>query len=257
MTNRDLIQGFRSIITQGKCVYGPFMKTEDPMFVEIAGLSGFDYVILDMEHGPTSLQQQQNNIRAAVARDILPIIRVNGLNENSIGAALDIGACGIQVPQVTNAVQAKKVVEFSKFYPHGMRGVCRFVRAADYANKERSEYFAESKNLVIVIQLEGKEAIGNLDEILAVEGIDIVFIGPYDLSQSLGVPGEIDNPVVINKVEEIAAKTKEKGKVVGTFVDTIANTIKWRNAGIQYLSYNTDAGIFTEACCNYLNSIKQ
>jgi 4-hydroxy-2-oxoheptanedioate aldolase len=232
------------------------MKTEDPMFVEIVGLTGFDFVILDMEHGPVTIQQQQNNIRAAISRDLLPIIRSKDINENTIGSILDIGSCGIQVPQVKTAAQARQVVEYSKYYPYGMRGVCRFVRAADYSTMERNTFFENSKDIIIIIQLEGKEAISNLDEILSIDGIDILFIGPYDLSQSLGVPGQIDHPIVIEKVNEISKKAQNSGKIVGTFVDTIQNAVKWKKAGIQYLSYNTDAGIFSEACSNILHDIK-
>lgn len=256
MTNEALIKNFRSKIAQGEFVYGPFMKTEDPMFVEIAGLAGFDFAILDMEHGPVTLQGQQNNIRAAVARDMLPIVRVKDISENTIGSVMDIGACGIQVPQVKSAEQAKQVVEFAKFYPYGMRGVCRFVRAADYSAMDRNVFFENSKDLIIIVQLEGKEAINNLPEILAVDGIDILFIGPYDLSQSLGVPGQVDHPIVIDEVKKITYEAKKLGKVVGTFVDTIPNLYLWRNVGMQYLSYNTDAGLFLEACKGILANAK-
>ena len=255
MTNQELILRFRKKLNSGACLYGPFMKTEDPMFVEIAGLAGFDFVILDMEHGPVTLQAQQNNVRAAIARDILPIVRVKDISENTIGSVFDIGACGIQVPQVKRAEQARKVVEFSKFYPYGMRGVCRFVRAADYSAMERSLYFEHSKELILIVQLEGQEAIENLDEILLIEGIDILFIGPYDLSQSLGVPGQINNPIVVKKMINISEKARKLGKNVGTFVDTLDNLRMWKDFGIQYLSYNTDAGLFLEACRSVLNHI--
>ena len=162
MISSELIINFREKINRGEPVYGPFMKTSDPMFVEIAGIAGFDFAILDMEHGPTSLQDQQNNVRAATLRGMLPIIRINELSENAIGSALDIGACGIQAPQITNADEAARVVEYSKFFPQGMRGVCRFVRAADYSSMPRESYFKSANDAVIVIQLEGKEAIENL-----------------------------------------------------------------------------------------------
>lgn len=255
MNNKDLIARFRKKIQAGSAVYGPFMKTEDPMFVEIVGYSGFDFVILDMEHGPVSLQQQQNNIRAAVSSNLLPIVRVKDTNENTIGSVLDIGACGIQVPHINNAEQAREAVTFSKFYPQGMRGVCRFVRAANYSSMDRNQFFKEANESLVILQLEGKEAIQNLNEIMSIDGIDILFIGPYDLSQSLGVPGEVDNPIVVEKVKEITMRAKKEGKIVGTFVDNVTNALKWKKLGIQYISYNTDAGIFNEACSGLLGKI--
>ena len=192
----DIVLKFREKIKNNEFVYGIFTKSQDPMFVEIQGISEYDFVILDSEHGPYSVSQQQNNIRAALLRGLLPIVRVSELSENMIGKALDIGALGVQVPQIENAKQAKKAVKYARFYPYGERGVCRFVSAADYSAKDRNEYFKSSKDLLVILQLEGVQAISNLDEILEVEGIDIIFIGPYDLSQSLGVPGDIKNPKV-------------------------------------------------------------
>ncbi len=245
---KDSLKAFRNKISNGENVYGMFMKTNDPMFVEAVGISGFDYVILDMEHGPVTIENQQNNIRAAEARNTVPIIRLKDRGENTIGKALDIGAYGIQVPQIKNAEEAKRVVKFAKFYPYGMRGVCRFVRAADYSNMDRYEYFEGSKDILIILQLEGIDAIKNLDEILEVDGIDILFIGPYDLSQSLGIPGQVNNPVVVNAMKDIVKKAKEKGKVIGTFVDTFEDLKMWREIGVQYLSYSVDVGVFIDAC---------
>lgn len=252
----ELIKKFRGIIDSGGCVYGPFMKSADPMFVEAAGIAGFDFVILDMEHGPTFFENQQNNVRAAILRNMLPIIRVKDLAENTIGSALDIGALGVQVPQVKTSQQAKSVVEYAKFYPHGMRGVCRFVRAAEYSNMDKKEYFQSSNDLLIIIQLEGVEAVENIDEILEINDIDIIFVGPYDLSQSLGIPGEVDNPIVIEKMKVIVEKAKAKNKIVGTFVDDMKMLKLWRSVGVQYLSYNVDVGIFMEACHDILHKIK-
>ena len=239
---------FKEKLNKGECVYGVFMKTSDPMFVEAAGIGGFDFVILDTEHGPVTIEGQQNNIRAAEARGTVPIIRLEDCNENTISKALDIGAYGIQVPQINTADEARQVVKNAKFYPYGMRGVCRFVRAAEYSNMERSEFFESSKDLIINLQLEGVDAIKNLDEILEVEGVDILFIGPYDLSQSLGLPGQVDNPIVVNAMKEIVGKAKKKNKIIGTFIDTIDNLKMWRQLGLQYLSYSVDVGLFLDAC---------
>lgn len=244
----DSLYKFREKINSGKCVYGPFMKTGDPMFVEAAGIAGFDFIILDTEHGPVEVESQQNNVRAAEARNTVPIIRLKDKAENTIGRALDIGAYGIQVPQISSAEEAKEVVKYAKFYPRGMRGVCRFVRAADYSAMDRYDYFESSKDILIILQLEGIDAIKNIDEILEVEGVDILFIGPYDLSQSLGLPGQVNNPVVVDAMQHIVEKAKKAKKVIGCFVDTFADLKMWRELGLQYLSYSVDVGIFIDAC---------
>lgn len=248
-----ILENFRNKLKNDECVYGVFMKTGDPMFVEAASLGGFDYVILDTEHGPVSIESQQNNIRAAEARGAVPIIRLKDSGENTVGKALDIGAYGIQVPQINSAEDAEKIVKFAKFYPYGMRGVCRFVRAADYSAMDRYEYFEESKNLLIILQLEGVKAIRNLDEILDVDGVDILFIGPYDLSQSLGIPGQVNNPIVVEEMKKIVEKAHKKNKIIGTFIDTPQDLVMWRDLGVKYLSYSVDVGIFLDACRDLMN----
>lgn len=254
---QQAIKNFRKKLTCGESVYGPFMKTADPMFAEAAGLAGFDFMIFDMEHGPASLKMQENNLRAAALAGAVPIVRVPCLSENAIGSALDVGAGGVQVPQIQTAAEARKAVESAKFYPDGMRGVCRFVRAANYSQMDRQAYFKASKETLLILQLEGKEAIANLDEILEVEGVDVLFIGPYDLSQSLGVPGEVESKTVVDAMKLVIERAKRKGKVIGTFVDSMKMLRLWRDAGVQYLSYSVDVGIFSEACSDLIKQMKE
>ena len=236
-------------------VIGLFSKTIDPSFIECIGFSGFDFVIIDIEHGPVSLENAQNLVRAAQISNVLPIIRVRENSFNLISAYLDIGAGGIQVPHVKKAKDIKKILEYAKFFPRGKRGICKFVRAADYSSVPKESFFEKSNEIIIAIQLEGKEAIANLDEILNVEGYDILFIGPYDLSQSLGIPGQVDHPLVEDKILEIIEKCKKKKIIVGIFTDKIEDTLKWFKLGVKYLSYSVDVGIFYESCKTILKKI--
>ena len=147
-----MLNEFKSKLENGEFVYGVFVKTSDPMFNEIIGISGYDYVILDTEHGPTDIENQQNNIRACELRGILPIVRVPYIDDNVIGKALDIGAMGIQISQIRCAEDVKKVIKYAKFYPEGERGVCRFVRAADYSSLNRNAFFKKENEKIIIIQ---------------------------------------------------------------------------------------------------------
>ncbi|MDD4756908.1 HpcH/HpaI aldolase family protein [Petrimonas sp.] len=248
------IRSFKEKLRKGT-VKGPFSKTEDPGMVEAMGYAGFDFIILDMEHGPNTVRSLQGLIRAAQIAGIFPIIRIK---ENSFGLAaevLDIGAGGIQVPQVTTAEEARAVIRAARYAPEGERGVCRFVRAADYSSADRFQYFKEANEAVIILQLEGNEAIQNLDDILEMEGIDVLFIGPYDLSQSLGVAGKIDHPKVVKAMEHIVQKCNEKMVATGTFVDTISNAHRWQQAGVKYIAYSVDTGLMYEKCKEIIKAI--
>jgi 4-hydroxy-2-oxoheptanedioate aldolase len=251
----DEIRRFKDKIARGP-VYGPFSKTKDPGIIEAAGFAGFDFVILDLEHGPNTVETLQNLVRAAQIAGILPIVRVKEGVASVIGEVLDIGAAGIQAPQVTTAEEAAQVIHHARFAPAGMRGVCRFVRSADYSAMDRFEYFKTANEAIVIVQLEGQEAIRNLDSILAVQGIDVVFIGPYDLSQSLGVSGQIDHPAVEQKMKEIIAQCAAKNSHVGTFVDNLANAGKWKAAGAKYISYSVDLGLFYEYCKTLVEKLR-
>lgn len=254
MSMKEMTAQFKEKLENG--VIGFFAKTAEPAFIEAMGYAGGDFVIIDLEHGPNTIQTAQNLVRAAEVSGIFPIIRVKEENNSVMGEALDIGAGGIQVPQVCCATDAENVRKHTKFAPLGERGVCRFVRAANYSAKDRFEYFKDANEAVTVLQIEGKEGIANLPEILETNCADIIFIGPYDLSQSLGIPGDIDNPLVEKEMLKIVEICKEKGVAVGTFTDTIANARKWRKLGVKYIAHSVDVGIFCDAVGSIVNNVK-
>ena len=235
---------------------GFFSKTSDPAFVEVMGHAGLDYVIIDLEHGPNTIQTAQNLIRAAQVAEIFPIVRVKEGCESVMGEALDIGAGGLQIPQIGTKAEAEAAMEKMRFHPLGKRGVCRFVRAADYSARDRFEYFSEANKSVAILQIEGKEGIENIDGILEVGGIDVIFVGPYDLSQSLGLTGQVSHPAVEEKMLEIALKCEKKGVTAGTFADTPESAAKWIRQGVRYISYSVDVGIFYEAASKLARMLK-
>ena len=252
-----MLNRFKEKLRAGSTVYGPFMKTGDPAFVEIAGYAGFDFVILDMEHGPVSFENLQNLIRAAMVAGVVPVVRTSDSASISIGRALDAGAYGVQVPQIQTASEARACIGAARFFPKGERGMCRFVRAAAYSSIKGEDYFNGANQALVILQMEGRKALENLDEIIAVEGIDIVFIGPYDLSQSLGYPGQVNHPVVLKEMQKVVSQAKKKGITVGTFTDTPEAVKLWKGLGVQYISYSVDVGIFTDACKEVLRKIDQ
>lgn len=249
----DCIKAFSSKLEQG-AVIGAFSKTSDPAFIEIMGFSGMDFVIIDLEHGPNNIQTAQNLIRAAQLSKVFPIVRIKEETPDIIGSVLDIDAGGIQIPNISSAAEAEALIKKAKFAPAGMRGVCRFVRSAGYSTTDRFKYFREANAAMIIAQIESREAIENIDTILDVEGVDVIFVGPYDLSQSLGVPGEIDHPLVKREIENIVRKAAAKSVAVGIFVDCEERLKEYKRMGVKYLAYSVDVGLFADACRNVVNS---
>ena len=249
MDERSTPGYFRRKLKNGDVVFGVFCKTTSPEMIECLGHAGFDFCILDQEHGPIGMETLQNLVRAAEMSGICPIVRAGEINESGISHPLDVGVAGVQVPQVNSLEDAKRVIELSRYAPHGKRGVCRFVRAARYSDMDRAEYFASANETVIVLQLEGS-AIAAYEEVVKLSDVDVFFIGPYDISQTLGMTGQIDAPAVQAKVREIIGLIKASGKAAGIFADTIEQARRWVDAGCQYIAYSVDYGIFIDACRN-------
>lgn len=233
----------------GGFVVGPFMKCRDPAMVEIVGLAGFDFAILDMEHSALSIESMEDLIRMAGVRGIDSIVRVPEISESAISAPLDAGASGVLVPHVDTKEQAEEVVFLSKFSPLGERGMDVFARAADYSHLPKEIYLKEAnRRTLLIVQIEGKKGVENLDDILLVKGLDTIFVGPYDLSQSLGVPGEIGHPKVGEKIKEVVGKVRKAGLSLGIYVDDVETAKRWINLGVQFIALLVDVVIFFQAC---------
>lgn len=135
-------------------------------------------------------------------------------------------------------------VSAAKFSPRGTRGTCRFVRSAAYGGVPGADYFAKAQGTVVILQAEGQKAIDNLDDILSVEGVDIVFVGPYDLSASLGIIGQITHPLVMDRIAQIVQKAAAKGVQVGCFADSAESGRKLLEMGVKFIGYSCDTAIF-------------
>ena len=252
------IKPFREYLNEKEVVYGTFAKTCDPLFIKAIGKSGFDFVILDNEHGPNSLRDTYPLILASQVTGIYPIVRVGKLSDIEIQRTLDLGVAGVQIPQIKTKEDAEHARAYSKFYPKGMRGVCRFVSAADCGFMDKDIYFQKQNEVTVIIHIEGVEGIQHIDDIIKVEDIDVIFIGPYDLSQSLGIPGEIDNPKLTREIEKLVEKCRKEQKHTGIYADDVAKAKHYKSLGIKYIAVSVDVNLLGQKCfelANQLNSL--
>jgi 4-hydroxy-2-oxoheptanedioate aldolase len=220
----------------GEPAFGVSVMIPSPQIVEIIGAAGFDWVLLDCEHCTLTLESVELMAMAADACGITPIARPATRSPEHILQVLDRGVMGVQVPHVNTVAQAREVVAAVKFHPDGQRGLAAGTRAARYdAHGSLADYVkAANDATLIAIQLEEQAAIDNLDALLQVPGIDVFFIGPSDLSQSLGHPGNPQAPPVARAIEESLRKMRAAGRTPGM----PATAEKVRDAlsqGVRYL----------------------
>ncbi len=223
-------------LLSGRPALGVSLMFPSPQIVEMVGYLGFDWVLLDCEHGSLSLGDAEVMAMAAGAAGITPIARPPVNTPEAIMQLMDRGALGVQVPHVNTAAEARCAVEAVKFHPLGTRGLAAGTRPARYGlGLSPAEYVQEAnRETLVCIQLEEREALDNLDEILRVDGVDVLFVGPSDLSQSLGFPGRADAPEVQGAMDHAFAAILGAGKVAGTTGNAEAIR-RCRRQGVQYL----------------------
>lgn len=227
-------------LARGKSCLGIFIAVGSTETIEIAGITNYDFVVLDMEHGHVDTKGLLPMIIAAERRNITAMVRIPEINSSTIVNILDLGAAGIQVPQVGSADDARNAVSGSKYYPEGTRGMGS-PRAGDYGATELKDYIREAnKNTIVAVQCESREGYENIEEIAGIPGVDVIFLGPYDMSQSLGIPGDIHSPEIDEIREEILTVCKKYGKIPGTFAADGKEAKKLKDMGFRYITMGMD-----------------
>lgn len=223
-------------LAAGSHAVGTIIPTNEPALIEISALAGFDHVIIDGEHGNVGVRDVENLVRAAEAAGITPLARVPSNTPIEILRYLDVGVQGVMVPQVRTAADAQRAVAAAKYFPEGQRGLGGTRAAAYGLTGPQTEYvIAANRETMVLALLEDKAAVANLDEILAVPGIDVYFIGPADLAQSYGYPGRADHAEVQAAIDTIIRRTIAAGKVVGTNAPSGPAAAALRGRGVRYL----------------------
>jgi 4-hydroxy-2-oxoheptanedioate aldolase len=244
-------------LAKGQAVLGVFVPFPSPDVVEMCGHLGFDFIILDAEHGPMSVESAAHVLRAAECAGIVSIVNVPSHGAQAIGRYLDIGAVGIQVPQVNDHDEAQAIVRAVKYHPLGQRGMSR-PRAASYGLVGSTQEYVKRANheTMIVASIENIDGVMHLPHILDVEGIDIFLAGPHDLSQSLGVPGQVGTPLVQSAIDTIITQVRGAGRAVGVYAPDAASARAYIAKGAQYI-ITSSADLLALAAREYLHDVRR
>ncbi len=228
----------------GEVLYGTFIDSCNEDMVEISAIAGFDYALIDAEHSPCDPIIAQRLVRAADARNLPTLIRVSNSLPSTILKMMDIGASGIMAPLVHDAEMAKGVVESVRYYPAGRRGTA-LMRASNYNTLPIGDYFAKTNSdAFVMVQAESVQAVENLEKVLAVKDLDAIFLGPYDLSQSMGIPGQVESKQILEIAERIAKLARAAGKFAGTIAGSYEKSQRLVDMGYQLITYSTDLDLY-------------
>ena len=237
---------------------GSWIMMGTPMSVEVMALAGFEWLVIDIEHTSISLETVQTLITTIQANNIKALVRVSKNEEVVIKRVLDMGADGIIVPMVSSKEDAMQAVAYAKYPPQGKRGVGLY-RASGYGTTFDAYKKWVEEELVIIAQIEHIDAVNNIDEIITVEGIDGTIIGPYDLSGSMGYPGEFEREDVKDAVETVLEQCKAHNVPSGFHVvDTDPKKLNEKiEAGCTFLAYGIDYFFMRDAAINGMNNIRR
>ncbi len=246
----------KSKLNAGESVFGCFVRYPSPGLIEVLGYQGWDFLVFDGEHGTIEPSDCEQMVRAAELRGVTPIIRVTTNQPWVILRYMDTGAQGLHVPWVNSATEAEAAIRSVKYHPRGIRGLAS-VRAADYSQVTPFPEYTQRANAetLVVVQVETAQAVECLSEIVGVDGVDVIFIGPTDLSHSLGVPGQLQHPRVRAAMDRIIETVAQTKIALGVNVSSAEAAREWRQRGARYISIAMES-IIAPAMRGYLTSVR-
>lgn len=249
-------KGLINDLRNGRCTIGSWITLAHPAIAEIMARAGFDWLVVDMEHSVLTIREAEELIRIIDLCGVTPLVRLSANDPVQIKRVMDAGAHGVIVPMVNSAAEAKQAVAAVHYPPKGRRGV-GLARAQGYGTSFDRYLDWVNRGPLVIVQIEHIDAVNNMEAILAVEGVDGFIIGPYDLSGSLGVPGEFDHPFMKNAMQRIETVKAASGKAPGIHViEPNLDELKSRiEQGYRFVAYSLDIRMLDCACRNGLNSI--
>lgn len=247
----------KSRLSRSELTIGSWVTLGHPSIAEIMAAAGFDWLVLDMEHSVLELSEVQSIIQVLDGKQCPAIVRLTSNHPDQIKRVMDAGATGVMVPMIKSAAEAKAAVDGVYYPPRGQRGV-GLARAQGYGNSFQAYRQWLDENAVIVVMIEHVDAVKAIDSILAVPGIDAYIIGPYDLSGSMGRPGDLNHPDVqaaIAQVLEAGRRAKKPGGI--HVIEPDPEALQQRiQAGFNFLGYGLDIRILDSICRTHLQSIR-
>ena len=248
----------RARLAQGATVIGTMLvEIRQPGVMMLLANAGFDFVLIDNEHGPFSVETIADLSRAARAQGVTPIVRVPELTYAHVCQALDGGAQGIMLPRVVAASQVEECVRYMKYLPEGRRGAVLGRGHTGFKSGPLAETLAAlNRESFLIVQIETAEAVDHLDQILSVPGVNAALVGPTDLSVALGVPGLMDSPTLVTAIERTMAACGRHGVIPAIHTNDVAMTTAWARKGMRLVSISSEAGLLVAGARTAVEAIR-
>ena len=251
------MQDIKEKLSSGEAVHGCWLNSGSPLSAELVSNAGFDWVLVDLEHGAGSESTLLPQLQGIGNGTALPLVRVESFERPRVQRVLDFGARGVMFPRIRNAEEAKVAIANMYYPPKGQRGLAKMVRATSFG-KGFDDYLAQAQNeLLGIIQIETKESLDHLDEIASIDGVDILFVGPSDLSLALGVFAQWDHPRFIEAVEATGKAAKKHGKAAGVLFLNPSQYDFYYQHGFRFLACGSDMTFLSQGATNMARNLAE
>jgi len=236
-------------LLSGETVIGTMVQElRTPAIAQILKQVGFDFFMIDMEHGAYSLETAADIIRVGRLLDMCPLVRVGSLEYFLIAQPLDQGAMGIMLPRIETRKEVEKLVELMKYPPWGKRGCSSDAPHAEYIFGDLTEFVnVNNEDTLVIAQIERKAAVEHIDDLLSIPGVDVALIGPEDLSVSLGIPGQNLHPMMVEAIDKVIQSAQRFKVVAGIHMGNLEALKKWMARGMRMIMYSSDLGFIMDA----------
>jgi 4-hydroxy-2-oxoheptanedioate aldolase len=236
------MRSFQQVLSGDRAALGTWVKLPAIESVELMALAGFDFVVIDLEHSPLSIETAATLVAVAHGRDLCPLVRVPDHSPSWVSRVLDAGAAGVIVPHVDTLDQAKDAVASARFETVGRRGVGPTTRAGSWGLVSMADYLGPAEPPFVVAQVESNEGLDSAEQVIAEGGVDAMFVGPADLSVALGKP--VDHPDVAPRIDAVVSACASAGIPVGTAIGADpAAAAKLAASGYSFVMVSNDASI--------------
>lgn len=237
----------KKLLSENQSVVGTMLvEMRQPSIMQVLANAGFDFVIIDGEHGPFSIETIADLCRAARLCELTPIVRVPEITYSAITQPLDAGAQGIMIPRVTGPEDIERALEFMKYPPDGRRGSVLARGHTQFKSADlRSTLESLNQESMLVVQIETKQAVEHLDALLSIRGIDVALVGPTDLSVALGQHGEFRHPEVQSVIDRVVELCRSRGIVPAIHMNELDQALLWARRGMRMVSFNSEVGMLT------------
>ena len=246
------------LLSKGKPVWGTFVfEYGSPAAPRILQAAGWDFILIDMEHACFGIETVSTLLHVSSAVGLPALVRVPETQRSFLSRPLDAGATGLMIPRVESREQAETIVRYTKYPAIGDRGVVLGTAHTAYRMVDGKQFFRQAnRETVLIMQIETQAGLDHMEEILSVKGLDIALIGPYDLSTSLGIPGEVNHPRMQRAIDAFLKGCKKYGVVPGNFVTNVEDGKQWARRGMRFLIYSSDFGMLMERSQQVLSQLR-